>query len=124
MSMNNLIKFFLTASLAAFMSIGITAKTDGEIPIPIISEPNPNENRAPEQVPFRAYVLDSYVVLTCASSIGNVDVSLTSTAGDDYETVFNTAFGSILIPISGNAGSYRLDIVLFSGNSYYGEFVL
>lgn len=122
--MKNFIKFFLTASVAAFMSIGMNAKTDGEIPIPIISEPNPNENRSPEQVPFRAYVLDSYVVLSCTSSIGNADVTLTSSAGDDYETVFNTAFGSILIPISGNAGSYRLDIVLTSGQSFYGEFKL
>lgn len=122
--MKKKIKLLLTATLAAFMSIGMTAKTDGELPIPIISDPAPNENRSPEQVPFQAYIVNSYVILSCASSIGNADVTLTSTAGDDYETVFNTAFGSILIPISGNAGSYRLYIVLTSGQSYYGEFVL
>lgn len=118
------IKLLLTATLAALMSIGMTAKTDGELPIPIISDPAPNENRSPELAPFHAYIMDSYVVLCCASSIGNAYITLTSTVGDDYETVFNTAFGSILIPISGNTGSYRLDIVLPSGQSYYGEFVL
>ena len=125
MRMNNLIKFFLTASVAAFMSFGMAAKTDGEIPIPIIiTQPGENDSRSPEQVPFRAYVQDSYVVLSCASSIGNADVTLTSNAGDDYETVFNTVFGSLLIPISGNSGVYRLDIVLATGDSYFGEFIL
>lgn len=123
--MKNFIKFFLTAPLAACLFFSMSAKTDGEVPIPIIiSQPGETDNRSPEQALFHAQLWDTYVILSCASSIGNVDVTLTSTAGDDYETVFNTAFGSILIPISGNAGSYRLDIVLTSGQSYYGEFVL
>ena len=123
--MKTTIKSFFAVTLAVLLSIPGYSQNYGA-PLPIVSgnDNGSNENRSPEQVPFRAYVLDSYVVLSCASSIGNAVVTLTSTAGDDYETVFNTAYGTIIIPISGNSGSYRLDIVLPSGAAYYGEFVL
>ncbi len=122
--MNTIFKLLLTASFAVLLSTTIDAKSD-EYPIPIIIEdPGSGENRSPEQSPFYAQVWGTYVVLGCTSNIGNADVTLTSTAGDDYETVFYTAFGSIIIPISGNPGLYRLDIELPSGQSYYGQFVL
>ncbi len=117
-------KLLLAASAAILLSTTIDAKSD-EYPIPIIIEdPGSGENRSPEQVPFHAQVWDNYVVLGCTSNIGSVEITLSSTAGDDYETVFDTSIGSIIIPISGNSGLYRLDIVLPSGQSYYGEFVL
>lgn len=117
-------KLLLAASAAILLSTTIDAKSD-EYPIPIIIEdPGSGENRSPEQVPFLAQVWDHYVVLGCTSNIGSVEIRLTSTTGDDYETVFDTSFGSIIIPISGLSGLYRLDIVLPSGQSYYGEFVL
>lgn len=123
--MKNFIKFFFTAAFTVLLAIPGYSQNYGD-PLPIVSgnENGPNENRSPEQVPFQAYIVDSYVILSCAASIGNADVTLTSTAGDDYETVFNTTLGSILIPISGDSGFYRLDIVLPSGQSFYGEFVL
>ena len=123
--MKTIFRLFLTASFAVLLASPVDAKTD-EFPIPVIidNEPDSNENRSPEQSPFYAQVWGTYVVLGCTSNIGNADVTLTSTAGDDYETVFNTAFGSIIIPISGNHGFYRLDIELSSGQSFYGEFVL
>jgi len=123
--MKTLFRLLLTASFAVLFSLPINAQNDG-VPVPIISndEGGSNENRSPEQIPFYAQIQGSYVILSCYSSIGNANVTLTSTAGDDYETVFDTSFGVIFIPISGNSGFYRLDIVLPSGQSYYGEFIL
>ena len=123
--MKKIISIVLTASFAVIMAIGLAAKTDGDLPIPIkISRPGANENRFPEQVPFYAQIEDYYVTLGCASSLGSAYITLISTAGDDYQTVFDTSTGVIIIPISGASGQYRLDIVLFSGESYYGEFIL
>lgn len=51
-----------------------------------------------------------------------VTVSLTSTAGDNYSTTFDTEDGAILLPISGNTGSYTLQITTSSGTRYVGEF--
>lgn len=121
--MKTTIKLLLTAIFAVLIAFGATAKTDGEEPI-IILNPDSNDNRSPEQIPFYAQIQGSYVILGCYSSIGNATITLTSTAGDDYETIFDTSFGVIFIPISGNSGFYRLDIVLPSGQSYYGEFIL
>ena len=124
--MKTFFKFFLSITFIVFLSSTVHAKTTDEYPFPliIVDDPNANDNRSPELTPFHAQVWDTYVMLSCASSIGNANVTITSTAGDDYETVFNTAFGSIIIPISGNPGLYRLDIELPAGQSYYGQFVL
>ncbi len=122
--MKSYFKPLLATFLVIFLTISLAAKTDGELPVIIISDPDSGETRSPEQIPFYAQIQGSYVILSCYSSIGNANVTLTSTAGDDYETVFDTSFGVIFIPISGNSGLYRLDIVLLSGQSYYGEFIL
>lgn len=122
--MNTSLKLLLTTSFILLFSIGAIAKTDGELPVIIVPNPDSNENRSPEQIPFYAQIQGTYVILGCYSSIGNATVTLTSTAGDDYETIFDTSFGVIFIPISGNSGFYRLDIALPSGQSYYGEFIL
>ena len=124
-TMKTIFNLLLTTMSAVLMYIPAYAQDYGD-PLPIVSgnENGPNENRSPEQSPFYAQVWETYVVLGCTSIIGNADVTLSSTAGDDYETIFNTAFGSIIIPISSNHGFYRLDIELSSGQSFYGEFVL
>lgn len=74
--------------------------------------------------PFYAERVSTNVILGCYSSFGIVDVSLTSTAGDDYSTVFDTADGTIIIPISGNSGDYTLLITTDSGLEFIGEFCL
>ena len=77
-------------------------------------------------VPFFAEYYDilSCVVLTCVSPCGDVDVTLESTAGDWYQTVFDTLDGTILIPASGDSGHYTLTIVASDGTTYEGEFYL
>ena len=123
--MKTFFNYFLTALFAVLFTCPIGAKSDGT-PLPIIRNNGygSNETRSPEQVSFYAQIEDYYVTLCCASSIGSANITLTSTAGDDYQTIFQTSLGEINIPISGASGQYRLDIVLFSGESYYGEFIL
>ncbi|MBR5736144.1 MAG: hypothetical protein IKX60_05085 [Bacteroidales bacterium] len=98
-------------------------QTDGE-DIIISQKPiNPQGvPRTPIIIPFYAELESGYVLLGSFSSCGIVDVSLTSTAGDDYSTVFDTANGSIIIPISGNTGDYVLLITTPAGTEYIGEF--
>jgi hypothetical protein len=74
--------------------------------------------------PFYAERVSTTVILGCYSSYGIVDVSLTSTAGDDYSTVFDTTDGTIIIPISGNMGDYTLLITTASGLEFIGEFCI
>lgn len=125
--MKAIFNFILTALFAGLFTCTMyaNAKMDGPT-LPIIGNngPGSNETRSPEQVPFYAQIEDYYVTLGCTSSVGSASITLISTAGDDYQTVFDTSTGVIIIPISGASGQYRLDIVLFSGESYYGEFIL
>ena len=76
----------------------------------------------PAYVPFYAELETDYVLLGSYSNCGIVDVSLTSTAGDDYSTVFDTSDGTIYIPISGYTGDYVLLITTRAGVEYVGEF--
>lgn len=66
----------------------------------------------------------SAVMLGCNASVGDVTVTLTSTAGDWYQTVFDTSDGAILIPVSGDAGYYTLTIETAAHVVYEGEFYL
>ena len=77
-------------------------------------------------VPFYAEYNDlmNTVMLGCSDSLGDVTVRLESTAGDWYQTVFDTEDGMILIPASGDEGYYTLTIVTSDNTTYQGEFVL
>lgn len=77
-------------------------------------------------VPFEAEYDDApnYVNLTCTSPCGDVSVALTSTAGDWYQTVFDTSDGVIIIPVSGESGFYTLTITTSDNTVYVGEFNL
>ena len=77
-------------------------------------------------VPFFAEYFDtlSGVMLGCSESIGDVTVRLTSTAGDWYETEFDTSDGAVLVPASGLSGHYVLTIETADHTVYEGEFYL
>ena len=114
----------LATSPVSFTSYASLIKqSDGE---EIIISPKPaNPQGSPHMpafVPFYAELEDSYVLLGSYSNLGTVDVSLTSTAGDDYSTMFDTSDGTILIPISGLTGDYTLLITTLSGVEFIGEF--
>lgn len=77
-------------------------------------------------VPFFAEYNELWncVMLESLVSIGDVTVKMVSTAGDWYQTVFDTGDGSILIPVSGLSGHYTLTLVTSDGLTYTGEFDL
>ena len=95
-----------------------------EITISIRKKPVsfPGSPQLPAYNPFYAELGNGNVLLGSTASYGVVDVCLTSTAGDYYTTVFDTADGSINIPISGLTGDYTLLITTASGVEYIGEF--
>ena len=97
---------------------------DGEI---ILSQDGNDPDGAPRGPvfnPFTAFHFNNQVILNCSTSYGDVDVTLVSTAGDNYSTVFDTADGFIIIPISGLAGEYILTLTCESGQVFEGFFDL
>ena len=98
----------------------------GDPPIIIYQDPiEANDNpRSLVDNPFFAELSTFGVVLGSSESIGTVSVRITSTAGDDYSTYFNTSIGMILLPISGDAGDYIISITTPDGIHYIGEFSL
>lgn len=126
--MKKTIKFFIAAILAAVIVLPLKGAEDSPI-IPIMQMPGtpyPNLGRGQVQQLFLAEYNDLWncVILTCTESCGDVTVTLTSTAGDWYQTVFDTSDGVAIIPASGDSGNYTLSIVTNDGTHYVGEFIL
>lgn len=116
--------FCLFGCFASYSSYAFVGRqNDGEgiliNPRPVVPGGMP---RTPVIIPFFAELGDGYVLLGSLTSCGIVDVTLTSTAGDNYSTVFDTSNGSINIPISGCNGDYTLLITMATGTEYIGEF--
>lgn len=114
--------------LSAFMAVEITlAEPMGGHLIIIVQRPDtPGAPRTPVVNPFIAELMDSStsVLLGATDSIGIVSVQITSTAGDDYSTYFDTSDGAILLPISGITGYYTLTIITPDGTRFVGEFTI
>lgn len=89
----------------------------------VLSDP---QGEPRDSVPFFAEYNEtlSAVMLGCNDSIGDVTVTLESTAGDWYQTVFDTSDGAILVPASGLSGYYVLTIETADHTVYEGEFYL
>ena len=108
-----------------FIKAEVMVTQDG---VAIILLPRDDEQHdAPRSaVPFFAEYNEtlSAVMLGCNDSIGDVTVTLESTAGDWYQTVFDTSDGAILIPASGLSGYYVLTIETADHTVFEGEFYL
>lgn len=102
-----------------------TLVEDGTLVPILLQNPDALPGGAPRTaVPFFAEYYDTLcaVMLGCSESIGAVTVRLTSTAGDWYETEFDTSDGMLDIPVSGESGFYTLTIRTSAGVVYQGEF--
>lgn len=127
------INTFLTVTLivtAGLLKMAVSsvlyAEPLGQEIIPVVIGPgpsNPNEDpRGPVFNPFSAYLQSNQVVLSCSANCGLVSVSLVSTAGDNYLTVFDSEDGFIFIPISGDTGDYTLTLTSMTGQVFVGYF--
>jgi len=99
-------------------------ETDGEEVILVCTTSTNAEGipRAPAFNPFSAHLLSQSIVLGSSTPCGLVNVTLFSSAGDFFTTDFDTSEGAVLIPVSGNAGSYTHLLTMPSGAQYVGRF--
>ena len=93
----------LAAFLLAFPSAKAGLLNNPQEKLIIVIEPGddtpPDDPRGPVFNPFTAYRMNNTVVLESDTSYGLVSITLVSTVGDYITTVFDTADGSILIPM-------------------------
>ena len=123
--MKNKIKLVILGIIAAMIALPLSGAEDPtEIPIVIVHNPGSGPGRSQQQFLAQYNDLLNSVVLSCVDDCGDVSVTLVSTAGDWYQTVFDTEDGSIIIPASGDSGHYTLTIVTSDGATYVGEFDL
>lgn len=115
-------------SLSVFMAAetSLAVPMSGHLIIIVPRPDTPGSPRTPVVNPFIAEFMDgsTSILLGATDSIGTVYVQITSTAGDNYSTYFDTSDGAILLPISGDAGNYTMTITASGGSQYVGEFTI
>ncbi len=129
MSKKNIICFLVTTVALCLLSFSASygaKQTPGGTPIIVSPEdPDlPDAPRGPVYNPFTAYLLNNQVVLESSENCGLVTVEITSTTGFYFSTVFDTEDGFIVMPVSGNVGSYTLTLTMSSGDVFTGIFTI
>lgn len=82
-------------------------------------------HRAPIFIPIQAYydVFFTSVCVQFLQNIGDVDVTITNLCTGDYVKYdVDSSIGWTMLPISGEAGTYRIVLLLSSGAGYEGQF--
>lgn len=113
----------LASSLPCFAG-STSKKVEDNTPIIIYQDSLELTDAPRSNNPFFAELSDGYVLLGASTTCGTVSVRITSTAGDDFNTYFDTSSGVIILPVSGNTGSYLLSITTSDGAHYIGEFTI
>ena len=118
-----ILSFTLHIVSAASSTIGINSPQDGGV----ILRPVEGESdypRAPLLHPFIVYHQGNFVYFGSISFCGEVTIVLTSTGGDYFTTFYTAEQGTILLPISGNEGTYTVIVVMESGTQLVGKFII
>lgn len=115
----------LISFLSSFTILKGNYSPDGTGTTIILRPRNNGQGNAPRSQPFSAILYDYSVILSAASDLGSVNVTLSSAEGDYCHTIFDTADGAILLPVNGNTGdNYTITIVTNDGIIYEGNFYL
>lgn len=80
-------------------------------------------HRDPASAPIMCTLEEGYLDVTFLINIGFVFIEIENlTTGEYTQTAVNSATGSAVFPISGNAGFWTITFSLSDGTMYYGEF--
>lgn len=117
-------KTFLSLSLL-LVGVGQLSAMQDQIPIPILtSETEPIIIRAPDSIQINCvYDTDNNTfIFGIVGSTETIAVYIVnSCTNETYNTVL-VGSGLFYVPISGNAGYWRITLTLGNGDVYYGEF--
>ena len=119
----------MTTGVASMDAITLppTSVLSGVRQIIIYPKPSeaPTQPRTPVYNPFAAELTNLGVLLTADTDWGDATVTLYSLEGDYYQTTFDMADVSIMLPVTGNVGdNYTLTIAVENGLEFEGVFYL
>ena len=120
--------FIVTACLTIASAFPAMSRTSAgeQAPIIIVPKPpvKPTAPRTPAVVPISAMVNGSTLYVTFTGDLGLVDYELDNLNTTELVTDQIEGTGLVLIPFSGDSGSYTISFTLSNGVQFYGEFTL
>ena len=120
--------FIVTACLtiaSTFPAMSRTSAGEGD-PIPIRINPPVGSNppRTPMETPIAAEMEGNTLYISFTGNLGIVDYELENQSTNEIVSDQVEGTGLVLIPFSGDPGSYTITFTLSNGVQFYGEFAL
>jgi len=115
--------------LTTGMSMSASSDDNDFIPIRILDDTvvSGRTHRGSPEIPIQAFYdsTTSTVCISFSQNLGEIELIITNLLNGDYVTyIIDTHLGSIILPINGDAGLYRLLFLPSIGPTYEGEFGL
>ena len=120
-----IVGLMMAMGFSSFINVCQAEQVRGRTIIIVHRPTNPTGNapRGDVYVPFYAELTNMGVLLVADTDWGEATITLSSLEGDYYQTTFDMADVSIMLPVNGNVGdSYTLTIAVENGLEYVGEF--
>lgn len=88
-------------------------------------DPNEVRPRTPVVIPITCIYNDGTLHFTFLENLGEMEITVThSSMGIVSVSEYDSAYGSVVVPVASESGSYLIEIVTESGEYYYGEYTL
>ena len=88
-------------------------------------DPNEVRPRTPVLIPITSIYNDGTLHFTFLEDLGEMEITVTNPSmGVVSVSEYDSAYGSVAVPVSSENGSYLIEIVTESGECYYGEYEL
>lgn len=112
---------FVILALLPCLSIPVMAATDEPDRIPIT--PMYPEHANPRSIEPECYYLDGYVYIVADASVTSISATVTRLS-DNAQWSNSSTSNTLQIAVPTDAGTYRLELTLSDGSSYYGDYTL
>ena len=81
--------------------------------------------RTPVVIPITCTYNDGTLHFTFLENLGEMEITVThSSMGIVSVSEYDSAYGSVVVPVASESGSYLIEIVTETGECYYGEYTL
>lgn len=119
----------LTLLISLQMFAKVTAgevKEDKTVSVELEKGSPTTDDRHPRTlIPITCVYLNGVVQLSFLEDLGKMEITVThSSIGIVAASEYDSAYGSVVVPVASESGSYLIEIVTESGEYYYGEYEL
>ena len=121
--MEKLLKRTLLVIMALLPSLSVPVMASSDEPDDIPLRPANPEHLQPRSIEPECYYQDGYVYIIGSTNVTSISATVTRLS-DNVQWSNSSTSNTLQIAVPTDAGTYRLELSLSDGNSYYGDYIL